>query len=253
MEKALSQARATRGRTQRMTVCSRHSLQISASAVVLWSGFIPDDSPAGFALELDPPQLFAFPKRHFACLADIEAEITEQLVVPVAPLLFLRSFAWLAEMRATPVEPRIRQRFGRCGDISSSRSRQMNCGGPARLQRRLFRRRWRLSLSPSGRSQNPCLSENLPEIPLMFASPAFCQDDFRLFSQKPQVRFLVADSRSMNTLKPDATQVIDAAMAAVEILRSVCGIDLKEAQIDALLCSCYREYISSGALSSETA
>ncbi|MGF6295353.1 hypothetical protein QFZ98_007214 [Paraburkholderia youngii] len=87
----------------------------------------------------------------------------------------------------------------------------------------------------------------------MFASPAFCQDDFRLFSQKPQVRFLVADSRSMNTLKPDATQVIDAAMAAVEILRSVCGIDLKEAQIDALLCSCYREYISSGALSSETA
>ncbi|MGF6261969.1 hypothetical protein OKW49_002897 [Paraburkholderia youngii] len=88
----------------------------------------------------------------------------------------------------------------------------------------------------------------MPEIPLMFASPAFCQDDFRLFSQKPQVRFLVADSRSMNTLKPDATQVIDAAMAAVEILRSVCGIDLKEAQIDALLCSCYREYISSGAL-----
>lgn len=57
----------------------------------------------------------------------------------------------------------------------------------------------------------------------------------------------------MNTLKPDATQVIDAVMATVEILYSVCGIDLKEAQIDALLCSSYREYISSGASSSDTA
>jgi hypothetical protein len=57
----------------------------------------------------------------------------------------------------------------------------------------------------------------------------------------------------MNTLKPDATQVIDAVVATVEILRSVCSIDLKEAQIDALLCSSYREYISSGALSSDTA
>ncbi|MEM5389952.1 hybrid sensor histidine kinase/response regulator [Paraburkholderia phymatum] len=42
-----------------------------------------DDSPAGVALELEAPQLFAFPKRQFACMADIEPEITEELVVPV--------------------------------------------------------------------------------------------------------------------------------------------------------------------------
>ncbi|SIT43939.1 Signal Transduction Histidine Kinases (STHK) [Paraburkholderia piptadeniae] len=42
-----------------------------------------DDSSAGVALELDSPQLCAFPKRQFACLADIEPEITEELVVPV--------------------------------------------------------------------------------------------------------------------------------------------------------------------------
>ncbi|MEX3935827.1 ATP-binding protein [Paraburkholderia phymatum] len=40
-------------------------------------------SPAGVVLEFDAPQLFAFPKRQFACMADIEPEITEELVVPV--------------------------------------------------------------------------------------------------------------------------------------------------------------------------
>ncbi|WP_371880892.1 ATP-binding protein [Caballeronia sp. S22] len=49
---------------------------------------IPTDnnSPAGVALELDAPQLFAYPKRRFACLADVTPEITEQLVVPVPGL-----------------------------------------------------------------------------------------------------------------------------------------------------------------------
>jgi hypothetical protein len=57
----------------------------------------------------------------------------------------------------------------------------------------------------------------------------------------------------MNTLKPHATEVIDAAVATVEILRRVCGMELEEAQIDTLLCSSYRGYISSPALSSDTA
>jgi hypothetical protein len=50
----------------------------------------------------------------------------------------------------------------------------------------------------------------------------------------------------MNTLKPTAKQVIDATVATVEIMRRVCGIELEEAKIDALLCTLYREYISSG-------
>ncbi|WP_165904434.1 hypothetical protein [Paraburkholderia hospita] len=54
-------------------------------------------------------------------------------------------------------------------------------------------------------------------------------------------------------MNPNVTQVIDAAMATVEILRSVCGIDLNEAQIDTLLCSSYREYVSTVALPSDTA
>jgi hypothetical protein len=46
--------------------------------------FIPaDNSPGSVALELNSPDLFPFPKRQFACLADIEPEITEELVVPV--------------------------------------------------------------------------------------------------------------------------------------------------------------------------
>lgn len=42
-----------------------------------------NESPAGVTLELDSPQLFASPKHQFACLTDIDPEITEELVVPV--------------------------------------------------------------------------------------------------------------------------------------------------------------------------
>ena len=42
-----------------------------------------DDSPGGVAVAVGAPQLFAFPKRHFACLASIVPEVTEELVVPV--------------------------------------------------------------------------------------------------------------------------------------------------------------------------
>ncbi|ABE32691.1 Signal Transduction Histidine Kinases (STHK) [Paraburkholderia xenovorans LB400] len=43
----------------------------------------PDNSPAGVTLQLGSPQLFAFPKRQFDCLAPITHEVTEELVVPV--------------------------------------------------------------------------------------------------------------------------------------------------------------------------
>ncbi|MEM5329838.1 ATP-binding protein [Paraburkholderia sp. JHI2823] len=42
-----------------------------------------DESPAGVAIALNSPQLFAFPKRYFDCLARIVPEVTEELVVPV--------------------------------------------------------------------------------------------------------------------------------------------------------------------------
>ncbi|BCG03551.1 hypothetical protein PPGU19_081190 (plasmid) [Paraburkholderia sp. PGU19] len=42
-----------------------------------------DNSPAGVTLQLGSPQLFAFPKRQFDCLAPIPLEVTEELVVPV--------------------------------------------------------------------------------------------------------------------------------------------------------------------------
>ncbi|NLP60534.1 hybrid sensor histidine kinase/response regulator [Paraburkholderia sacchari] len=42
-----------------------------------------DDSPAAVTLELGSPQLFAFPKRQFDCLAIVTPEVTEELVVPV--------------------------------------------------------------------------------------------------------------------------------------------------------------------------
>ncbi|SEI63750.1 ATP-binding response regulator [Paraburkholderia diazotrophica] len=57
---------------------------VSGRCAVYVDHVIPsDDSPAGVVLELDAPQLFAFPKRQFACMTDIEPEITEELVVPV--------------------------------------------------------------------------------------------------------------------------------------------------------------------------
>ncbi|MPW18973.1 response regulator [Paraburkholderia sp. CNPSo 3157] len=57
---------------------------VSGRCAVYVDHIIPsDDSPGGVALKLDSPQLFAFPKRQFTCLADIEPEITEELVVPV--------------------------------------------------------------------------------------------------------------------------------------------------------------------------
>ena len=57
---------------------------VSGRCAKLVDHIIPmDDSPGGVALELDSPQLFAFPKRQFTCLAGVEPEIMEELVVPV--------------------------------------------------------------------------------------------------------------------------------------------------------------------------
>lgn len=42
-----------------------------------------DNSPVGVTLQLGSPQLFAFPKRQFDCLAPVTLEVTEELVVPV--------------------------------------------------------------------------------------------------------------------------------------------------------------------------
>ncbi|MFP3558478.1 GAF domain-containing protein, partial [Paraburkholderia sp. SIMBA_049] len=57
---------------------------VSGRCAQLQGHLIPgDDSPAGVALELGSPQLFAFPKRQFDCLSFVGAEVTEELVVPV--------------------------------------------------------------------------------------------------------------------------------------------------------------------------
>ncbi|WP_336602876.1 hybrid sensor histidine kinase/response regulator [Paraburkholderia bengalensis] len=42
-----------------------------------------DQSPGGVTIQLGVPQLFPFPKRKFACLAEVAPEIAEELVVPV--------------------------------------------------------------------------------------------------------------------------------------------------------------------------
>jgi signal transduction histidine kinase len=57
---------------------------LSGCCAQLQGHLIPgDDSPAGVALELGSPQLFAFPKRQFDCLSVVPREVTEELVVPV--------------------------------------------------------------------------------------------------------------------------------------------------------------------------